>query len=100
VAGRAGKRGSESGFAAVIKPPYEGACLEDDCALLILRLPHCARPRTEEHLHHNAPWPSSLNVSSRFSLSFSFFPLLRFLPPCMCVSLVHILLLLDPAASA
>ena len=28
------------------------------------------------------PCPSSLNVSSRFSLSFSFFPLLRFLPPC------------------
>ena len=28
------------------------------------------------------PWPSSLKVNSRFSLSFSFFPLLRFLPPC------------------
>lgn len=27
-------------------------------------------------------WPSSLKVSSRFSLSFSFFPLRRFLPPC------------------
>lgn len=27
------------------------------------------------------PWPSSLKVSSRFSLSFSFFPRLRFLPP-------------------
>lgn len=26
-------------------------------------------------------WPSSLKVSSRFSLSFSFFPRLRFLPP-------------------
>ena len=27
------------------------------------------------------PWPSSLNVSSRFSLSFSFFPRRLFLPP-------------------
>lgn len=27
------------------------------------------------------PWPSSLNVNSRFSLSFSFFPLRLFLPP-------------------
>lgn len=26
-------------------------------------------------------WPSSLKVSSRFSLSFSFFPRLRFFPP-------------------
>ena len=29
----------------------------------------------------NIPWPSSLKVSSRFSLSFSFFPRRRFLPP-------------------
>ena len=32
------------------------------------------------------PCPSSLNVSSRFSLSFSFFPRRRFLPPCFRVS--------------
>lgn len=32
--------------------------------------------------HGNGPWPSSLKVNSRFSLSFSFFPLRRFLPPC------------------
>jgi hypothetical protein len=29
----------------------------------------------------NVPWPSSLKTSSRFSDSFSFLPLLRFLPP-------------------
>src|ERR1700733_3987428 len=29
------------------------------------------------------PYPSSLNVNSRFSLSFSFLPLRRFLPPCI-----------------
>lgn len=29
----------------------------------------------------NLPWPSSLNVNSRFSLSFSFFPRRLFLPP-------------------
>jgi hypothetical protein len=33
-------------------------------------------------------WPSSLKVSSRFSLSFSFFPRRRFLPPCALVSVV------------
>ena len=31
----------------------------------------------------DVPWPSSLKVSSRFSLSFSFFPRRRFLPPCL-----------------
>lgn len=31
----------------------------------------------------DVPWPSSLKVSSRFSLSFSFFPRRRFLPPCV-----------------
>lgn len=30
----------------------------------------------------DGPWPSSLKVSSRFSLSFSFFPRRLFLPPC------------------
>lgn len=34
----------------------------------------------------NGPWPSSLNVNSRFSLSFSFFPLRRFLPPYVATS--------------
>jgi hypothetical protein len=32
------------------------------------------------------PWPSSLKTSSRFSLSFSFFPRRRFLPPCFVKS--------------
>jgi hypothetical protein len=32
------------------------------------------------------PWPSSLKVSSRFSLSFSFFPRRRFLPPWLLLS--------------
>lgn len=36
----------------------------------------------------NVPWPSSLKVSSRFSLSDSFLPLLLFLPPCLIVTLV------------
>ena len=31
----------------------------------------------------NTPCPSSLKVNSRFSLSFSFFPRRRFLPPCL-----------------
>ena len=31
--------------------------------------------------HINLPWPSSLKTSSRFSDSFSFFPLLLFFPP-------------------
>jgi hypothetical protein len=29
----------------------------------------------------NKPWPSSLKVNSRFSLSFSFFPRRLFFPP-------------------
>lgn len=29
----------------------------------------------------DVPWPSSLKINSRLRLSFSFFPLLRFLPP-------------------
>lgn len=37
----------------------------------------CTYTRNKNHL----PWPSSLNCSSRFSPSLSFFPLLRFLPP-------------------
>lgn len=34
----------------------------------------------------DVPWPSSLKVSSRFSLSFSFFPRRRFLPPWLWLS--------------
>lgn len=37
----------------------------------------------------DVPWPSSLKVNSRFSLSFSFFPLLRFLPPCRSIPCQH-----------
>ncbi|GFZ43035.1 hypothetical protein JCM24511_00753 [Saitozyma sp. JCM 24511] len=32
--------------------------------------------------HGHSPWPSSLKISSRLFRSSSFFPLLRFLPPC------------------
>ena len=38
--------------------------------------------REEEGRGRVVPCPSSLKVSSRFSLSFSFFPRRRFLPPC------------------
>jgi hypothetical protein len=45
---------------------------------------HCQRERTScVTATEDVPWPSSLKVNSRFSLSFSFFPLLLFLPPCL-----------------
>ena len=71
---------------AVEAESFKAAITEHLDYLGIFYVAECVRQAVgglegKEGREGDVPWPSSLKVSSRFSLSFSFFPRRRFLPP-------------------